>query len=126
MKEIKKKQNRIQSFQHAFHGILELIKSEINFKIELFLGAAALGMCGFFQVTRLEWCLIFLCCMMVLAMEGINTAVEKTVDLVTEEYRELARVAKDVAAGAVLITAVGAACVGAIIFLPYIQLWLER
>lgn len=126
MKEINKKQNRIQSFQHAFHGIQELIKSETNFKIELLLGAASLGLCGFFHVTALEWCLIILCCVLVLAIEGINTAVEKAVDLVTEEYHELARVAKDVAAGAVLITAIGAACVGLIIFLPYIQLWLER
>lgn len=122
----KKNMSRLESFGHAFHGLAELIKTETNFKIELFMGAAALGLCGVFRVTRLEWVLIILCCALVLAMEGANTAVEKTVDLVTEEYRELARIAKDVAAGAVLLSAMGAAATGIIIFYPYLQQWISR
>lgn len=121
----KRNYSRIDSFRHAFHGLKELVKTETNFKIELFIGILAVAACGIFRVTVGEWCMVLLCCMLVLAMEGVNTAVEKTVDLVTEEYRELARIAKDVAAGAVLIVAAGAACIGILIFFPYIQNWLN-
>lgn len=122
----KKKQSRRESFHHAFCGIKELIWKETNFQIELGCAALALFACGIFQVSRTEVTLVILCCMVVLALEGINTAIEHTVDLVTEEYRELARQAKDVAAGAVLLAAIGAACVGAVLFIPYLMEWIKR
>lgn len=123
---MKENKTRISSFICALKGIRGLAGTEINFKIELFFGGAALVLGMVCQLTRLEWAAVILCCMAVLALEAINTAVEKTVDLVTEEYKELARIAKDTAAGAVLIAAAGAACIGLLIFYPYIQEWLEN
>jgi diacylglycerol kinase (ATP) len=57
--------------------------------------------------------------MVVMAAEGFNTSIEKVVDLVSPEYHPIAGMAKDIAAGAVLITAIGAAIIGLIIFIPY-------
>ena len=108
------------SFSHALDGISHVAKSEKNFKIELALGGTAFGLCAFFKVTRGEWLAVLLCCMIVLALEAANTGIERTVDLVTEEQQELARQAKDAAAGAVLLAAAGALAVGAVIFIPYI------
>lgn len=122
----KKKQSRRESFHHAFCGIKELIREETNFKIELVCAIMALLACGIFKVSRTEVILVVLCCMVVLALEGVNTAIEHTVDLVTEEYRELAKRAKDVAAGAVLLATIGAVGVGAVLFLPYLMEWIKR
>jgi len=74
----------------------------------------------FFKVTPLEWAVVLLAIGLVIALELINTAVEALVDLYTQEYRHLAAVAKDVAAGAVLFCSVIALIIGLIIFLPRI------
>lgn len=116
-----RKQNRLRSFLCAVSGIAGLLESEINFRIELFCAASALLLCSFFRVTRAEWSLVILCCAMVLSLEGVNTAAECIVDLVTQEYHDLARKAKDAAAGAVLLAAVGAFIIGLLIFWPYIN-----
>lgn len=121
----KKKQSRRESFYHAFCGLGELIREEINFKIELGCAALALSACGLLQVSRTETALVLLCCIAVLALEGVNTAIEHTVDLVTAEYKELARRAKDAAAGAVLIASIGAALIGAVLFVPYLVEWVK-
>ena len=68
--------------------------------------------------SRSEWCLCFVLFGLIMGLELVNTAVESVVDLVTEEWRPLARRAKDCAAGAVLIAAIWAAVVGGIIFFP--------
>jgi hypothetical protein len=70
---------------------------------------------------RLRWLALALTITLVLAAEGVNTAVEAVVDLVTPGFHPLAKIAKDVAAGTVLLTAIGAVVVGVIIFLP--RLW---
>jgi diacylglycerol kinase (ATP) len=72
-------------------------------------------------IERGEWLALILTIALVLAAEGVNTAVEATVDLASPGYHPLARTAKDVAAGTVLLTAVAAVLVGAVIFVP--RLW---
>ena len=72
----------------------------------------------FFQISAVEWCICFVLFGLIMSLELVNTAVESVVDLVTEERRPLAKLAKDAAAGAVLIAAIMAAVTGCIIFLP--------
>ena len=73
-----------------------------------------------FQITRFEWCLIVLSMMSVWTAEAFNTALECLTDLASPELHPLAGKAKDVAAAAVLITAVGAATIGVVVFIPHL------
>jgi diacylglycerol kinase len=73
---------------------------------------------AFLGLSAIEWAVVALLVVMVLAAEIVNTMVESLVDLVTTEYHPLAKVAKDVAAGVVLLTAIGAVIVGLLIFGP--------
>ena len=75
-----------------------------------------------FGVEALEWCALVLCIALVFAAEGMNTAIESLADAVHPDQHPLVGRAKDVAAGAVLLCAIGSAVVGAIIFLPYLGL----
>ena len=70
------------------------------------------------KLSVTEWCICLVLFGMILALEMVNTAIEAVVDLVTEEYRPLAKLAKDTAAGAVLIASIMAAGTGILIFLP--------
>lgn len=70
------------------------------------------------KLSVTEWCICLVLFGMILALELVNTAIEAVVDLVTEEYRPLAKLAKDTAAGAVLIASIMAAGAGTLIFLP--------
>ena len=72
----------------------------------------------FFHISAIEWCICLVLFGLVMALELVNTAVEAVVDLVTTERKPLAKIAKDTAAGAVLIAAIMAAVAGLIIFLP--------
>ena len=79
-----------------------------------------------FRISKTEWCICLLLCGLIMALELVNTSVEAVVDLVTEEHRTLAKIAKDTAAGAVLIAAVAAAVIGCIIFLPKVAVFAAR
>ncbi len=109
---------RLQSFKYAFKGIVDVLKSEPNAWIHAFIGACVLAAGFYFELSELEWCVIVICITSVLATEAMNTAVEHLTDLVSPEHHPLAGRAKDAAAGAVLLVAIGAAIVGLIIFLP--------
>ena len=78
------------------------------------------------DLKTFEWGLLILAIMIVLIAEIINTAIEKTADLVTENYHPLARIAKNAAAGAVLLAAINSIIMGIIIFSPYILVFLKR
>ena len=110
----------IKSFQHAFCGILTSFVIGRNIKVH-YLAAIAAMMGGlYFDITKIEFLIILVVIMQVICLEMVNTAIEKTVDLVTSEYHPYAKIAKDVAAGAVLIAAIFSTIIGGIIFLPYI------
>ena len=109
---------RIHSFGFALKGIATLFKTQPNARIHL-IAILAVTVAGYLlKVSTSEWCFIVMCFAMVLAAEAFNTAVEFVVDLTSPDYHPLAGKAKDVAAAAVLITAIGAATIGIIIFLP--------
>ena len=114
----RKKAPLYKSFSYAFEGIFTCIRKERNIKIHcvfMFLVIIA-GLLLHLSVT--EWCICLILFGLILSLELVNTAVESVVDLVTEERKPLAKVAKDTAAGAMLISAIMAAIIGCIIFVP--------
>ena len=116
---------RIKSFKFAFAGITHFVKSEPNVIIHLI--AAVLAVCAgfFFAINSMEWCFVIFAIGLVLSAEAFNTAIEYLTDLASPDYHELAGKTKDVAAAAVLLSAITAAIVGLIIFLPKILAWLH-
>lgn len=109
-----------ESAGHALNGINYTSNHERNFRIELFFAIAVTIISMVLKVSLIEWAILILVIAMVLALEMVNTAIERCVDLVTQEYKELAKVSKDVAAGAVLIMSMFSIIIGIIIFLPKI------
>jgi diacylglycerol kinase len=109
----------IQSVRYALQGIAFALEGR-NFRIQLFMAVAALAAGFYFSITRLEWCVVLICMILVLALEIINSSIEGLVDLVTRERNPLAGKVKDLAAGAVLVTACIAAVIGVLIFWPYV------
>lgn len=108
------------SFQHAFDGIAETVKSERNMKIHM--AAMVIVLLGgvIFHISKNEWIICIILVSLVLAGELFNTAIEAVVDLIMPKEHMLAKKAKDSAAGSVLIVALGAAVIGCIIFIPKI------
>lgn len=105
-------------FQYAIEGIQSTWKSEGNMKFHVVVMCLVLLGGVFFQISLMEWMLCFLCFGTVLGAELLNTAIEATIDLVMPEKHELAKKAKDSAAGGVLVVAIFAFLIGCIIFLP--------
>nr|WP_317283770.1 diacylglycerol kinase family protein [uncultured Sellimonas sp.] len=119
----RKKNPLKKSFGYAFEGIWTGMKKERNMKIHC-CAAAMVVIAGLVvKLTVMEWCICLILCGLVMSLELVNTAVEAAVDLVTEERKPLAKLAKDTAAGAVLISAIIAAIVGLLIFVPHILEW---
>lgn len=113
-----KKDPLYKSFGYAFQGIFNTIRTERNIKIHC-VAAILVTIFGIWlQISRTEWMICFILFGLILALELVNTAVEATVDLCTEDRRPLAKKAKDAAAGAVLIAAIFAAVIGLMIFIP--------
>ncbi len=109
-----------ESFGHALAGVLQAFATQRNMKIHG-LAAALVVFAGFIcGLSRLEWGMLVLTIFFVLVSETINTSIEKTVDLITLEYHPLAKTAKNLAAGAVLLSAINAVIMGFIIFCPHI------
>ena len=109
-----------KSFGYAFEGILTGIRQERYMRIHCMAVILVTAAGTLFQITAVEWCVCLLLFALVAGLERVNTAVEAVVDLVTEEKKPLAKIAKDTAAGAVLFAAIISAFVGCIIFLPYV------
>ncbi len=108
------------SVKNCLDGISYVTKSEKNFKREIALGIIALILSYILKIDKIEFIIVLTMICLVLTAEIINTAVERTVDLVTKEYHELARIAKDVSAGSVLVTSIFSLIIGIIIFIPKI------
>lgn len=126
LKKILKRQGKsgfIESVGHALDGIEYTVSHERNFRIEIVFAILVTIASFILKVSLLEWCLLILIIGMVLALEMVNTAMERCVDLVTKDYKELAKNAKDIAAGAVFIMSLFAIVLGVLIFLPKIILF---
>jgi diacylglycerol kinase (ATP) len=112
---------RIRSFYHAFCGILRMVRCQHNAWVHAFATFAVLFAAFFFRISGPDWCWIILAISMVWTAEALNTAFEFLADAASPEFHPLVRNAKDVAAGAVLITAIAAVIIGCIVFRPYVE-----
>jgi len=112
------------SFKFAGRGITRVFLCERSFRLQLLCFSLTIIAGFIFKITGTEWIFIVLAGSLVLVTEMINTALEYAVDLVTEEYKILAEHIKNISAGAVLISALLAAVVGLIIFIPYLLKFL--
>jgi len=110
----------LKALQYAGNGIRHASVHETNFRIHLFatFSVVLTGFC--LAISSTEWLAIITCCMLVLMAELLNTAIEVFCDSVVKEPLPAIKIVKDVAAGAVLVTAIGSAIIGVIIFLPKI------
>jgi diacylglycerol kinase (ATP) len=108
------------SFRYAFAGLRYLLWTQRNAKIHSAIGLAAIALGVVLGLNRYEWLILTLTIAIVLAAEGVNTALEAAVDLASPNYHPLAKIAKDVGAGTVLLTALAAVIVGLLLFLPYL------
>jgi len=107
-----------RSFVFAFRGIGFLLRTQTNARLHLAATVVVIGAGFGFQISRAEWLAVVAAIGLVWTAEGMNTAIEAVVDLVSPEAHPLAGRAKDVAAGAVLIAAGVAAVIGVLIFGP--------
>lgn len=107
-----------KSFGYAIDGVKTALKEEPNFKIHLVIAFFSLFLATFLGFSPTEWIILFLTISTVLTLELINTTLEAIVDIISPEYRQKAKVAKDMAAAAVLVSAIAAFFVGIFLFLP--------
>ncbi len=110
------KRNLIESFNYAVSGIIIALKTEKNMRIHYLIALLVIGLSLLFDFSRTEFLLLLFAISLVVVAEMINTALERVVDLITNEYHPLARLVKDVAAGAVLIAAINSIVVGYLLF----------
>ncbi len=115
---VHKRQSLPRSFANAWNGIVICFVEERNIKIHCFAAVMVLIFGNLLHISVTEWCICFILFGLIMGMELVNTAVESVVDLVTDEWRPLAKRAKDCAAGAVLIASFWTAVTGGIIFFP--------
>lgn len=109
-----------KSLKHAIEGITICVLKERNIKIHIFMMICVI-VCGFlFDISYFEWIICLLLFGLVISLELVNTAIEAVVDLCSPQKHPLAKYAKDVAAGAVLMSAIIAVIVGLLIFIPKI------
>ena len=108
-------------FAFAFAGLSYCFRTQINFRVHIAISILAVVLGLVLGLSWVEWALLATVIVVVMAAEMVNTMVESLVDLVTQDYHPLAGIAKDIAAGVVLLTAVGAVVVGIFLFLP--KLW---
>lgn len=110
------KKSLIDSFNYAVNGIISALKTERNMKIHYIIAILAVILSLFFDFSRLELLTLFFAIALVIVAELFNTAIEKVVDLVTHKHHPLAKLAKDISAGAVLIAAINSIVVGYLLF----------
>ena len=109
---------RIRSFRYAGQGILLTLRTQHNAWIHAAASVLVIAAALVCEASQQEWCILVLACIAVWVAEALNTALELLADATTKEFHPVIGQAKDVAAGAVLIAAVGAVAVGILIFGP--------
>ena len=110
----------ILAFKYAFNGIFRTVRNERNIKIHILAVIVVVVMGIIYRINTIEWIICLLLFGLVISSELINSAVEHTVDLCTKEKNELAKFAKDAAAGAVLVNAIISIIIACIIWIPKI------
>jgi len=116
---------RLRSFPHAIRGVLRMIRCQHNAWIHVLATITVLAAGFFFELSSAEWCWIILAISTVWTAEALNTAFEFLADVASPEFHPTVRDAKDVAAGAVLLTALAATVIGLVIFWPHFAKLLQ-
>ncbi|NCC52352.1 MAG: diacylglycerol kinase family protein [Spartobacteria bacterium] len=117
---------RFRSFKFAFVGIWTMLKSQHNAWIHACATVSVVGAGIFFGVSAAEWCWLVLATMAVWTAEALNTAIEFLADVASPDFHPLVKHAKDVAAGAVLISAIGAVVIGLLVLGPHAHVPLNQ
>lgn len=117
---------RLKSFRHAVHGLILMLKSQHNAWLHAVASFCILVMGGLFRLPDGEWCLIILAIIAVWTAEALNTALEFLADAAKPEFHPLIKNAKDVAAGGVLISAMGSVIIGLLVLGPHLLHFLGR
>ncbi len=112
--------NRTNGVGHAFRGAFFLIRTEASIKSQIFIALVMTGLGFYFEISDIEWILQVFAIVLVLGIEGLNTAIEKVSDYIQPEYDTKIGFIKDISAGAVMLVSLGAIIVGLIIYLPKI------
>lgn len=116
----KKNKNILSSFKYGFLGLFETLKRERNIKIASFIIIIVVITSIFLKLSLTEWSVVLLTSVTVTSLEMINTSIEAVVDMAMPNIHPLAKLAKDTAAGAVVLSVVVAFIIGLIIYLPKI------
>ncbi|MCS7178683.1 MAG: diacylglycerol kinase family protein [Anaerolineae bacterium] len=111
----------LSAFGHAFAGLFHAFRTQRNIPIHLTIAAGVMALGLWLDLSRMEWAILALTIGIVLSAELLNSSLETVVDMVSPEYHPMAKRAKDIAAGAVLLTAIVAVVVGLLILGP--PLW---
>lgn len=114
------KTNLVDSFGFAFQGIKYAIKYNRNIKIHIAIALLVVFFSYILKISKFEVALVGIMILLVITTEMINTVVEEVVNLITKDYKLEAKIAKDVAAGMVLLTAIVAVIIGLFVFLPHL------
>jgi diacylglycerol kinase len=115
--------SRIAAFRYAFHGWKHVLKTQQNAWIHSFIAAIVVAVGAWLRLEPSDWAILVLTIAMVFTAEFINTAIEAIVDLASPSHHPLAKVGKDVGAGAVLVAALAAILVGLLVLGP--PLWVR-
>ena len=111
---------RVASFGHAGRGVWTALRTEVHMRIHALATVGVFGAGLYYRLGRLEWALVTLAVAGVWTAELLNTAIEALTDLASPDWHPLAGKAKDIAAGAALLAALGALVVGALVFGPHL------
>ena len=115
-----KSKNIIDSFKHAIDGLIYAFKDTRNLWVDVAVAVVVVTMGFIFKISLIEFCILLLCISLVISFELINTAVEEAVNLAMPSLHPIAKISKDVSAGAVLFSAIISFIIGLIIFIPKI------
>lgn len=110
----------LKSFRYAFEGVFYAFKFNRNIRTHFLVAFIVVLVSLYLHVSPFEMSILGVVILLVIASEMINTAIEEMVNLIVSEHRKEAKIAKDVAAGMVLLTSIGSVIVGILIFVPYI------
>lgn len=114
-------QARLRSFRYAFAGVGFMLRTQHNARIHLAATIIVLATSALLRISMTDWRWIIVASVTVWVAEAFNTALEHLCDVVSPGYRVAVKHAKDVAAAAVLLSAIGALCIGVLTLFPYVR-----
>lgn len=110
----------INNVKFANAGIRYFFQTEKNGRIQAIVSCMILVASWFFEINRIEWCLVIFCIALIVSLEMVNTALERVCAMLSTEYHPMVKIIKDVAAGAVWWASIFCSIIGIIIFMPYV------